>query len=277
MKKTKLFNNLSPELIQSTKLKPGEKVVYRVNGIQRNPMDPTKFAIPSARNVPPIDQIYDEKLGEYVDIAAVKSTDPEGNHTFHEIFFYGNQGGMLVLSGGRGADQEIHSYLSLCNYNSSNPNRDTTKEPIFELVDENARSAKERIHRNLKREALNASADLTADEVRNYIAALGQDDTRPLEVLRNELETMADNDPKGFLELVNNKQASMKAILNRALVKGVILFDHEQSRYTWPNGEAILTVARTTGGEPVEELISYCVSSAKGEKVFTTIQSKAKK
>lgn len=277
MKRTKLYNNLSPELIQSTKLKPGEKVVYRVYGIQRNPMDPTKWAIPSAKNVPPIDQIYDEKLGEYVDIAAVRTTDAEGNHTYHEIFFYGNQGGMLVLVGGRAQDQEIHSYLSLCNYNASNSNRDNTKEPIFELVDENARSAKERNHRNLKREALNAAADLNAEEVRNYIAALGQDDTRSLDILRNELETLADTDPKSFMDLVSNKQASMKAILNRALAKSVILFDSEQSRFTWPNGEAILTVARTTGSEPVEELISYCVSSAKGEKVFQTIQSKAKK
>jgi len=277
MKKTKLYNNLSPDLINATKLKPGEKAVYRVHGIQRNPMDPTKWAIPSAKNPPPIDQIYDAKLEEFVDIAAVRATDAEGNHTYHEIFFYGNQGGMLVLVGGRAADQEIHSYLSLCNYNVSNPNRDTTKEAIFELVDENARSVKERTHRNLKREALNAAADLNADEVRNYIAALGQDDTRALDVLRNELETLADNDPKGFLDLVSNKQASMKAILNRALAKGVVMFDSEQSRFTWPNGEAILTVARTTGGEPVEELISYCVSSAKGEKVFSTIQSKAKK
>jgi hypothetical protein len=277
MKKTKLFNNLSPELIDSTKLKKGEKVVYRIHNIQRNPMDPTKWALPSVRSVPPVDQIYDEIKQEYIDIAAVKSVTPDGDHSFHEIYFYGSQGGMMILTGGIAAQQEIHSYLSLCNYNASNPNRDTTKEPLFELVDETARSTKERLNRNLKREALNTAADLSADEVRNYIAALGQDDTRPLDILRNELETLADNDPKGFLDLVSNKQASMKAILNRALAKGVIMFDSEQSRFTWPNGEAILTVARTTGGEPVEELISYCVSSAKGEKVFTTIQSKAKK
>lgn len=277
MKKTKLFNNLSPELIESTKLKKGEKVVYRIHNIQRNPMDPTKWALPSVRNVPPIDQIFDEIKGEYIDIAAVKSVTADGDHSFHDMYFYGSQGGMMVLSGGIAVHQEIHSYLSLCNYNASNPNRDTTKEALFELVDESVRSEKERKNRNLKREALNAAYDLSADEVKNYVAALGQDDTRPMEVMRNELETLADNDPKGFLDLVGNKQASMKAVLNRAIAKGVIIFDHESSRFTWPNGEAILTVARTTGSDAVEELISYCVSGAKGEKVFQTIQSKAKK
>ena len=277
MRQTELYNNLSKELVSSTKLKPGEKAVYRIVGIQRNPMDPTKWAIPSIKSVPPVDQIYDEKKQEYVDIAAVRTVNPEGEHTFHEIYFYGNLGGTMVLYGGRAADQEIHSYLSLCNYNGSNPNRDTSKEVIFELVDESKRSEVERKNRNLKREALNIAYDLSVEDVRNYIAALGKDDSAPVEVLRNDLESMADRDPSGFLELINNKQASMKAVVNRALLKGSIMFDTESSRFTWPNGEAILTVARTTGSDAVDELVSFCISSAKGEKVFQTIQSKSKK
>ena len=88
---------------------------------------------------------------------------------------------------------------------------------------------------------------------------------------------MADNDPEGFLDLINNKQAVMKATINRALNKGVINFDAEQSRFTWPNGEVILVVSRTTAGDNIEELLGYCVGSAKGEKVYQTIQSKSKK
>lgn len=277
MKKTNLFNNVSPELIAKTKLKPGEQAVYRVSGITRNPMDESKWAIPAAKNVPITDQIYDPIKEDYVDIAAVRSVAPDGTHTFHEIYFFANQGGYLILLGGRAADQEIHTYLQLCNYNGSNPTRDTSKEIIFEMVDEEAKSDKERRQRNLKREALNAAADLSPEEVRNYIAALGQGDTRKVEVLRNDLETMADNDPKAFLDLINNKQAVMKATLNRALNKGVIKFDSEQSRFTWPNGEIILTVSRTTGGDNVEELVGYCESNPKGEKVYQTIQSKSKK
>lgn len=277
MKKTKLFNNLSPEVVKKTMLKPGEQVIYRIVGITRNPMDESKWAIPAAKNVPPTDQIWDDEKQEFIDIAAVRSVDAEGNHSYHDIYFYGNQGGHMILRGGRAVDQEIHSYLTLCNYNGSNPNRDTSKEVIFELVDESVKSDTERKQRNLKREALNAAADLSPEDVRNYTAALGQDDTKKIEILRNELETMADHDPKSFLELISNKQAVMKATLNRALAKGVITFDSEQSRFSWPNGEAILTVARTTGGDAVEELLTYCVSGAKGEKVFQTIQSKAKK
>jgi hypothetical protein len=277
MKRTELYNKVSPELLAKTRLKPGEQVVYRVAGIQPNPMDPTKWAIPAARNVPITDEIWDEFKQEYVPIGAVRSVSADGTHAFHDIFFYANQAGHMILYGGRAEDQDIHAYLMLCNYNGANPNRDTSKEIIFELVDEGAKSEKERRSRNVKREALNAAADLSADEVRNYIAALGQDDTGKVDILRNRLEEMADNDPEGFMELINNKQAAMKATINRALNKGVINFEAEQSRFTWPNGEVILVVSRTTGGDNIEELLGYCVGSPKGEKVFQTIQSKSKK
>lgn len=276
MRKTELYNNVSKELLDSTKLKPGENVVYRLHDLPDHPFIPGAKAIPAMRQVPVTDQIYDQNSESYVDIGAVRSVNAEGEHTFHSIAFTIASAGELRLIGGRGADQEIHSYLKLCNYNVSNPDRDVAKEAIFELVDESAKSDVERKQRNIKREALNAAADLTADDVRNYTAALGRDDSGKLEVLRNHLEDMADKSPADFLDLIGNKQALMKATINRALNKGVIVFNEEQSRFSWPNGEAILTVARTTGGDNVEELISFCVSSAKGEKVYQTIQSKAK-
>lgn len=277
MKKTDLYNNLPKELIDKTKLRPGEIVSYKLVGIGANPMDPSRMAIPSLRNVPSIDQIWEPTTETYVDIAPVKSVEPSGKHIFHKIYFYGTSGGILVLHGGRAVDQEIHSYLSLCNYNKSNQGRDTSKEAIFELVDEAVKSETERRSRNIKREALNAAADLNPEDVRDYIASMGLDDTGKIDVLRNKLEEMADKTPQQFMELINNKQAIMKASVNRAISKGVILFNAEQSRFMWPNGEVILTVSRTTGGNNVDELVSYCVSNAKGEKVYNTINAKGKK
>lgn len=276
MKKTELYNQLSDKLIKSTMLKPGQTVTYRLHGIQKNPLDPSRLAIPAAKNVPPVDTIYDEEQEQFVDIAAVRAVDGQGNHTFHEIFFYSNMAGHIILTGGRSVDQEIHSYLSLCDYNASKPNRDTTKEPIFELVDEAATAEVASRTRNIRREALNAAADLSPEDVKTYAAALGHDDTKPVGVLRNTLEEMADTDPKSFLDLINNKQAVVTATVNRAMKKGVIVFNQEQSRFEWPNKEVILVVART-GNDAIDEFVSFCTSSAKGEKVFQTIQSKAKK
>lgn len=277
MKKTSEFNNISDKLLASTKLKKGETVTYKVTNINRNPSNPSEYIFPAGVCVPSIDQIWDEELNEFVEIAAVQTVSRDGNHNLHNITFWGSQACHITLRGGIAADQEIHSFLALSNFNGSNPNRDTSKEIIIEQVDENKKSETERKQRNLKREALNLAVDLGVDDVKNLVAALGKDDTRKIDILRNELEIFADRDPVGFLEIANNKQAALKAVLNRALTKGVILFNVEQSMFTWPNNEAILTVSRTTGGDNVDELLSYCISSTKGEKVFQTIQSKSKK
>lgn len=276
MKKTEMFNQLSEKLVKATMLKPGQSVTYRLCNIQQDPFDPNRLAIPAVKGVPVIDTIYDEEKGQYVDIAAVRSVDGQGNHLFHEINFYSNMAGHMILTGGRAYDQEIHSYLSICDYNASKPNRDETKEAIFELVDETKTAEKESRTRNQRREALNAAADLSTEDVKTYAAALGKDDSKAVSVLRNELEEMADKDPAAFLDLMNNKLAVVTATVNRAIKKGVILFNQEQSRFEWPTKEVILVVART-GSDAIDEFVSFCTSSAKGEKVFQTIQSKAKK
>lgn len=275
MKTSKIYNNIPKALLDKTKLKPGQKVVYRLANIGFVPMDPTRKAIPSQFQIPPTDQIYDPKTNEYYDIAALRSVDAKGDHTFHEIYFTRQFAGHITLHAGKAVDQEIHSYLCLCNYNASNATRDASKEALFELVDEEAKAEVETRNRNLRREALNAAADLDPEQVKDYSAALGKNDTLPVKVLRNELEDLADKDPQGFMDLINNKNAVVKATINRAISKGVILYNEEQSRYEWPNKEAILTIAR--GSSAIDELVALCVSSAKGEKIYETIQSKAKK
>ena len=276
MKKTENYNQVSPKMLEGAKLKRGESVSYRVVSIQRNPANPAEVLIPAAINVPPVDQVWDEEKQDYVDIAAIKRISKDGNHLYHDIWFYGSQGGHINLRGGVAEDQEIHEYLSISNYNASNPNRDTSKEAIFELVDDVRRTDAERKLRNAKRDAMNAAADLDVEEVKDFIAAIGKDETLPIGILRNEVELFAETDPVTFMETLGNKDIAVKATLNRAIKSSAVLFDSEQSRFTWPNGEVILTVPRKTGNAHIEDFAAFCTTSAKGEKVLQTIQSKLK-
>jgi hypothetical protein len=275
MKRTKVYNNLSDELVKSTLLKPGEQVVWKLHNLPPNPIDKNKQIFPASYNIKPTDTIWDEKKQEFVEIAAIRSVGSNGEPVFHDLTFYGQSASTVILIGGRANDQEIHTYFTLCDYNAHKEGRDTNKPAEIERINEEAKAEALSKSRNLKREALNAAADLSEEDLRNYTAARGQDDTRKVAVLRNELEELADKDPKGFMELIGNSQVTIKATLQRALKKGVILFNEEQSMFTWPNKEPILTTAR--GSEAVDELVSFCISSAKGEKVLQTIQSKTKK
>lgn len=277
MIKTQYYNNLPPEVIKKFKLKPGQVVRYRLHNMRPAPMDPSRLAIPAILDIPLTDTIRIPGTDDFTDIAAIRSVSTKGKIQYHEIRFTAKELGYITLSGDNAAHQAIHTYLQLCNYNGSNPDRDPSKEIIFEFVDEEAKAEADQKVRNLKRQALNAAADMNEEEIRNFVAARGFDDTRPVKILRNEVEAFADQDPSGFLDILKNTQATSKAILNRAIKKGVIVFNKTQSRFEWPTGEVILVVARTTGQEPIEELAAFCEANVKGEKVFQTIQSKAKK
>lgn len=272
MKKAPNFNQLPEEVVKKTFLKPGEKVLWRTTKGGPNPLNPQEWLIPAAVQVPPIDNIYLPETGEYIQIAAIERVDPTGNHKFYDLWFEKAQAGQIYITGGRAIDQEIHTYLSLCNYNGSNPNRDTSKDIIFEIVDEERAAKEGSKKRNLKRDALNIAADLQASELKDYAAALGRDDTRPTAVLRAEMEELADMNAQAFMDLVNNKSVVVKATLNRAISQGRIIFDPVQSRYAWDNGEPIVTVAKTSVA--IDELVAHCVSSAKGEKILELLKSK---
>lgn len=271
MKVTKLYNKLPESLLEKTKLKRGERVLYKLTNLQKDPMNPERWAIPTSVRVKPTDEIYDPKTGEYYSIAAVRSVAANDEHTFYDIFFTKASAGHIELEGGRAQDQEIHSFLFLADYRANKEGRDETKEAIYVLVDEKKKAEEDRRVRNLKRDAMNAAAEMKPQEVRDFIAALGRDDRRELTVLRDEAEAFAESDPNQFLTIYNNKQNPMKATLKRALDKGVILFDSEENKFSFPDGEVICVVARSTDNKHIEGLVAHCISGKKGEAVYQRI------
>lgn len=273
MKKFENVNAVSPALLASTKLKKDETKIFVLSSITEHPWT-KELIIPSAVNIPPIDQIFDEEKNDWVEIAAINRVDKQGNHSYHEITFWGNAAGRMIFVGGRGADQEIYSYLKLSNYNGSNPNRDNSKPVYFNEVDEAKKAEVEEKRRDLKREALNAASDLSAQDVRDYLASIGIDDRQDLKILRNKLGEMADRNPQEFMDLLQNKVAVIKASVHRAIRDGHILFDPASSKYSWPHGEEILRVPRAE--DAVDELAGYLATNPKGEKILQTLRSKKK-
>lgn len=271
MKVTKLYNRVPANLLEKTKLKKGEKAVYKLANLQKDPMNPERWAVPVSVRVKPTDDIYDSETNEYYSIAAVKSVSAQDEHSFYDIFFTKGNAGILELEGGRATDQEIHSFLFLSDYRANKEGRDATKEALYVLVDEKKKADEDRRVRNQMRDAMNAAAEMKPQEVRDFTAVLGRDDKRDLSILRDEVESYAQNHPKEFLETYNNKQNPMKATLKRALDKGVILFSSEENKFTFPDGEVICVVARATDNKHLDGLIAHCVSGKKGEAIYQRI------
>ena len=281
MKLVKHFNQLSPELLATTQLKKDQVVKYRVYTVgvgkrKVTPLMPMVPAIPTAKNVPPTDQIWDDFKKAFVTIGAIRNVKSNGNPGFYDLTFRRTSGGLIQLRGGRVADQEIHSYLMLTDFNGSKKDRDTSKPILFHFIDENAIAEKQSLSRKSLRIALNTAADLTEDNVRIYTSARGLDDRRPLGILRDELEAFAAANPDEFMKFVTSANTTVNAVVNRALKNDKIKFNAEQSRFEWPTGEPILTVART-GQDAIEEFALWLKTDLKGEKVFQLLNVSEKK
>jgi hypothetical protein len=273
MKKFENVNAVSPALLDSTKLKRDESKIFVLANISEHPWT-KELIIPSGLSIPSFDQIFDDEKNDWVEIAAINRLDKQGNHTYHEITFFGQSAGRIILTGGRGADQEIYSFLKLSNYNGSNPHRDVSKPIYYYEVDETKKAEVEEKRRDLKREALNAASDLSAQDVRDFVASIGIDDRQDLKILRNKLGEMADKNPQDFLDLLQNKIAVIKASVNRAIRDGQIIFDTAASKFSWTHGEEILRVPRAE--DAVDELAGYLATNPKGEKILQTLRSKKK-
>lgn len=268
MIKTKEFNNYE----NPPTLKRDEVKVFQYLDIRPDPQNKGSYIMPSMAMMPKIDRVYDPKKDDYVDIANIKSLGVGGKPVIEPIAFSRQTQGKLLLRGNKTGDKEVYQYLMLSNYNKSNPNRDTSLKPLYELV-EPARTAKEsRSERSLRRDAMNVAAELSAAEVREFISSLNKDAGRDISILRDELETMAEKDPKQFIALSKDKNKSIQANVKRAIDKKIIKFDKASSSFKWATtDEVIVQVPRSSKSSYLQGFTNFVLSNKNGESVYEEI------
>ena len=160
----------------------------------------------------------------------------------------------------------------LSNYNASNPNRDTSVVPLFKLVEAKKEAAESRKQRNLRRDAMNVAAELSAAEVREFIASLNKDQNRDISILRDELEVLAEKDPQQFISLSKDKNKSIQANCKKAIDQKVIKFDKATSSFIWVStGETIVQVPRSSKSSYLQGFTNFVLSNKNGELVYEEI------
>lgn len=133
MIKSKAFNNVDDKILPSLKR---DEVAFFVNA--GNAMDPvTGLMLYPTTHVPSKDSIYDKAQDKFVDIAYLTSPYVEGQRVpMGTIFFEPQTKGLLALKGSSAADVNLFQYLSLSNYNGSNPDRDSNRPVLFMRFDQ---------------------------------------------------------------------------------------------------------------------------------------------
>lgn len=268
MIKTKEFNNV--ETLPS--FKRNEIKVFRYLNVKPDPQNKGQFIMPSMAFMPKVDRVYDPKKDDYVDIANIKALGVGGVPQIEAIAFSKQTQGKLMLRGNKTGDKEIFEYLSLSNYNASNPNRDTSVVPLFELVEPAKKAQDARKDRNLRRDAMNVAAELSASEVREFISSLNKDETRDMSILRDELEIMAEKDPRKFISLSKDKSKSIQSNVKKAIDKKIIRFDKATSEFKWVGtDETIVQVPRSSKTSYLQGFTNFVLSNKNGGSVYEEV------
>lgn len=281
LKKVLHFNNVSKELLDSVpKLKKGETKRFKSLSIKPDLKNPRKFIGPYMDNILTKDTIWDEAKQEFVEIGFVDQTmtnKGDAIPVFKTIRFQAPEG-EITVRGGVAEDEYKYYFLMLTNQNISNQNRDVSKPASFKLVDIESDKKESRRKRNKILDALNKATSMSADEVRDFIAATGGNDKDPLEVLRDKVEAWAEKDPEDFLKRTMDPEVTIKATVRRALDHGIIKFDKEQMLFSWGNtAEPIMTVARSQDNDHIREFVHTILNNRKYEKVMPEIRKALKK
>jgi hypothetical protein len=289
MKKTKLYNNLSQELLEELKLKKGEKAVFRLLDIKKDPNNKGKFLIPQYRNITSTDRVWDKYAikieeevdgkkkiryeGDWVDIAAIKRVGPNETVDLIEIAFLKSNNGLIELSGDRAEDQDMYTFMMLSNRRSENEHRDPSFELVYEKVDNKKKAEAQRRQRNAVIEAGKFASRMEDDDLIDFAASMGWDETRDIAEVRDDVEQFAIDNPKEFMDAVNNKMTQYKALVKRAVSKGVVLFDRQQSKFSWAGtGETICTVPRIAGADHLSGFADFIVTSKRGDVIIQELK-----
>lgn len=268
MIKTKELNNYK----NPPELKRDEVKVFQYLNVKPDPNNKGMVIMPSMAFMPEVDRVYDSKNDEYIDIANIKSIGVGGKPNIEPVAFSKTTQGKLLLKGSKTGDREIYQYLMLSNYNKSNPDRDTSIVPLYELVEPKKKATESRQDRASRREAMNVAAELSAAEVREFIASMNKDESRDMSILRDELELFAEKDPKGFIKLSKDKNKSIQSNCKLAIDKKIITFDKKTSSFSWVGtGETIVTVPRSSKSSYLQGFTNFVLSNKNGESVYQEI------
>jgi hypothetical protein len=276
MKRVGVYNNIPKEL-KVEPIRKGTTMLYRLVNYSVDNSDPTKpnrKVWPKAIKIPTLDRILDPNTNEVIPIGVVNTVDRDGNPSIDTFWVRGMENdGYFLLSGDSIKDQYYHWYFSLCNFNRSNPKRDTSIDALFEVVDAPGDARKELKKLDIELEALLYVRDMNREDLKTFAAALGWNEKEDADILRNMAKDLAKRDPVAFNKIITNKDMELKAFIKRAKDAGTIMHDNKQNKVVWTvNNETIATFPRVEGVNWITQMADWIKTSKNGDSTLAAIK-----
>lgn len=272
---TKDYNEGVEKIVASLKI-PKRPVVFKLVNI---PERRGKLRIPNAKWVPPSDRILLDE-GE-VQIGYVIGKNTDGSARLGDIWFNRSSMGRIVLRPAESLQhRRLYEYLYLSNYNASNPHRDHSVAPIYE-VENNSREAKEKlsvIEHNTT--AVDTAIKLSKKDIRLLAEYYGMDARDTPDVLQLKLVKEAQKDPRVFMEAnaYIAKDGHHLSLVRKGMRHDLIQLDKRGFKWKWKDTGEVFRQGNSDISEDKNSfaLAEWLRNSEDGQKVAKILEKKIK-
>jgi len=135
-----------------------------------------------------------------------------------------------------------------------------------------AAATQARTERTAKQKATNAAQAMSDKQLIDFADAMLWDSTQDPEILRNEVEFLAETEPKFFNELVDGRDIEYRALVQQALNKGAITFNPAEYSFAYGgNNHPIITLSPNGEQNEVQKMASWLQTG--GQDVYKKIKS----
>lgn len=267
------YNDLSPELRNKLTERIrgfGKSVRYKFDISNPNPdksfYNGVKTIYPHLYTLDPsvfnITDPYEKREGKSKSkkIALVEGQDDKGVvNKFRKVRIAGKFEGILKLELEEGNEHwymaiflELHPKLAGGDF------ADKGKRQIISRIDEQAAAKQTRIERSARVKALNAAQSMSDKELVDFADAMMWDSSLDPEVLRNDVEALAENNPEFFNDLVKGETVKLQALVRQAMNKDIIAYDPVEFKFTWKGNSQPITVLSPVGDKTeVQKLAEF--------------------
>jgi hypothetical protein len=289
-----IYNDLSPKLREELEQKVesfGKSVRYRFDIAKPNP-DPSKYngdtVYPNMYTLDPvrfsIQDPYENREGKsktktvaLVDDASIKD---DGNpERLLKVRVSGAERAVLKLNI-QDKREDFYMAMLLEMHPKLNGGKfaDKNAYKIVHRIDEEAAARGARTERSERLKALNVAQAMSEEELVNFSDAMQWDSTESIEVLRNKVEELADNNPVYFNDFVMGKTVESQSLIKQAVDRDLISFDHAEYKYVWAGNQQVITVLSPTGDKnQVQKLSDWMQTSGnKGDDFYKKLKSLVK-
>jgi hypothetical protein len=235
---TDQYNNLPESILSRIPKLTGQMVKFEVRGKYWDKAN-NMWRYPHLSAIPKTDRIVDRETNDVYTIANVHNISSSGEPVMPMILF--DHSGHIIIrpnENGQYSSSDIltYQYLMLCNYNESNPHRDSNTKPWFKQINDDAIALGKVEEKSQSADAVRMVAKINDDEVLLLAAQLGVGEVGDLtQVLRFKLVEYAEKNPvkaQAGHEIISNLGVYIEDI-ERGIDRKIIALDRRNNSYKW--------------------------------------------